>query len=197
MFSTREGGTVKLADLLDEAAVRALAVVNEKDPAHLDEAARKDIARKVGIGALKYVDLSSDRVKDYVFDWNRMLAFDGNTAPYLQFAHARTRSILRKGGGVPASGQLVLRAPEERALAIALLGFGDAVASVADTLQPHRLCTYLFELATTLTGFVEKCPVLKAEDDATRTSRMLLCDVSSKVLAKGLDLLGIEAPEVM
>jgi arginyl-tRNA synthetase len=197
MFKTREGGTVKLADLIDEAFERALAIIVEKDPQHLDEPARKDVARKIGIGALKYVDLSSDRVKDYVFDWNRMLAFDGNTAPYLQYAHARTRSILRKGGGAPADGRIAIAAPEERALALALLAFGDTVAGVADTLQPHKLCTYLFELATATTSFLESCPVLKADDDATRASRLLLCELASKVLAQGLHLLGIEAPEVM
>ncbi|HVH45120.1 MAG TPA: arginine--tRNA ligase, partial [Labilithrix sp.] len=197
MFKTREGGTVKLAALLDEAGERALAIINEKNPAQLDEAARKDVARMVGIGALKYVDLSSDRVKDYVFDWNRMLAFDGNTAPYLQFAHARTRSILRKAGGAPERAPIAIRAAEERALALALLAFGDTVAAVGESLQPHRLCGYLFDLATVLTSFLENCPVLKAEDDQTRASRLALCDVSSKVLAKGLDLLGIEAPELM
>ncbi|MBX3258681.1 MAG: arginine--tRNA ligase [Labilithrix sp.] len=198
MFKTREGGTVKLADLLDEAIARARAILEEKDPPHLDEAARREVARMIGIGALKYVDLSSDRVKDYVFDWNRMLAFDGNTAPYLQFAHARTRSILRKAGeaGV-ASGAVAVRTPEERALALALLGFGDAVAGVAESLQPHRLCTYLFDLATATTSFLENCPVLKAEDDAARASRLALSDVAGKVLARGLALLGIEAPEAM
>lgn len=198
MFKTREGGTVKLADLLDEAISRALAIITEKDPPHLDEAARREVARKIGIGALKYVDLSSDRVKDYVFDWNRMLAFDGNTAPYLQFAHARSRSILRKAGDARASAEAIAVAtPEERALALALLGFGDAVSGVAESLQPHRLCTYLFDLATVTTSFLENCPVLKAEDDATRASRLALCDVASKVLARGLGLLGIEAPEAM
>jgi arginyl-tRNA synthetase len=197
MFKTREGGTVKLSALLDEAIERALAIINEKNPAALDESARKEVARMIGIGALKYVDLSSDRVKDYVFDWNRMLAFDGNTAPYLQFAHARTRSILRKSEGVPAGATIALGAKEERALALALLAFGDSVAAVGDSLQPHRLCGYLFDLATTLTAFLENCPVLKAEDDATRASRLALCDVGGRVLARGLDLLGIEAPDTM
>ena len=198
MFKTREGGTVKLADLLDEAYERAHAIIVEKNPETLDEEARKEVARKIGIGALKYVDLSSDRVKDYVFDWKRMLAFDGNTAPYLQFAHARTRSILRKAeGGRPTAPQIAVGTPEERALALALLELGDVVANVADTLQPHRLCAYLFDLATVTTSFLERCPVLKADDEATRASRLGLCELSSKVLAKGLDLLGIEAPEVM
>jgi len=198
MFKTREGGTVKLADLLDEAVSRAHAIIEEKNPEQLDEAARKDVARVIGIGALKYVDLSSDRVKDYVFDWKRMLAFDGNTAPYLQFAHARTRSILRKADGAPGSDtRIVIGTPEERALALMLLELGDTVSNVAETLQPHRLCTYLFDLATVTTSFLERCPVLKANDEATRASRLALCDLSSKVLAKGLDLLGIDAPEVM
>ncbi len=197
MFKTREGGTVKLADLLDEAVSRAHAIIEEKNPEQLDEAARKDIARVVGIGALKYVDLSSDRVKDYVFDWKRMLAFDGNTAPYLQFAHARTRSILRKAGGGTAPGSIVVATPEERALALTLLELGDTVAGVAETLQPHRLCTYLFDLATVTTSFLERCPVLKADDESTRTSRLRLCELASKVLATGLGLLGIDAPEVM
>ncbi|MBX3221811.1 MAG: arginine--tRNA ligase [Labilithrix sp.] len=197
MFKTREGGTVKLADLLDEATTRALAIIVEKDPPHLDDAARREVARMIGIGALKYVDLSSDRVKDYVFDWNRMLAFDGNTAPYLQFAHARTRSILRKAGGAVDAADVAIGTPEERALALALLGFGDTVSGVAESLQPHRLCTYLFDLATVTTAFLENCPVLKADDAATRASRLALCDVASKVLARGLGLLGIEAPEAM
>ena len=199
MFKTREGGTVKLADLLDEAVSRAHAIIEEKNPEQLDAAARKDVARIVGIGALKYVDLSSDRVKDYVFDWNRMLAFDGNTAPYLQFAHARTRSILRKAGASHdgSSARITIGTAEERALALALLELGDTVAGVADTLQPHRLCTYLFDLATVTTSFLERCPVLKADDEATRASRLALCEISSKVLATGLGLLGIDAPEVM
>jgi arginyl-tRNA synthetase len=197
MFKTRDGGTVKLSALLDEAFERALAIITEKNPPHLDDAARREVARKIGIGALKYVDLSSDRVKDYVFDWNRMLAFDGNTAPYLQFAHARTRSILRKTAAGEGPGPIVVVAPEERALVLALLAYGDTVATVAESLQPHKLCTYLFDLATVTTAFLENCPVLKAEDPAVRASRLALCDVSSRVLAQGLDLLGIEAPDVM
>lgn len=196
MFKTREGGTVKLAALVDEAFERALAIIVEKAPPHLDDAARREIAKAVGIGALKYVDQSSERMKDYVFDWNRMLAFDGNTAPYLQFAHARTRSILRKAGDAKP-GPIAARAPEERALVLALLGFGDTVTGVAETLQPHRLCTYLYELATATTTFLENCPVLKAEDDATRGSRLALSELAGNVLARGLDLLGIAAPEVM
>jgi arginyl-tRNA synthetase len=200
MFKTRSGGAVKLIELLDEAKDRATALVTEKNP-ELEPAVRSEVGRVVGIGAVKYADLSSDRVKDYVFDWNRMLAFEGNTAPYLQYAHARIRSIFRRPealGSLPADPKaIVLREPQERALALALLGFGASVVDVADTLQPHRLCTYLYDLATTFTRFYETCPVLRAEDEAVRRSRLALADVTARVLARGLDLLGIEAPHRM
>ena len=199
-FKTREGGTVKLAALLDEAVSRAALAVAEKNPA-LDEAARAVVARQIGIGAIKYVDLSSDRVKDYVFDWDRMLAFEGNTAPYIQYVHARVRSIFRRADAADvtasASAALLLREPAERALALELLGFGGAVHSVAESLQPHRLCTYLFAVATRFNTFYDQCPVLKAEDVEVRRSRLALSGVTARVLAKGLDLLGIEAPEQM
>jgi arginyl-tRNA synthetase len=200
MFKTRAGGTVKLAELLDEAVQRAAAAVAEKNP-ELDEATRADVARKIGVGALKYADLSSDRIKDYIFDWDRMLAFEGNTAAYLQYVHARVRSIHRRAEptDVEASStaDIVLTEPAERALALELLGLGGAVASVADTLQPHRLCTYLFGVATRFNTFFDQCSVLKADDVATRWSRLALSDLTARVLAKGLDLLGIEAPERM
>jgi arginyl-tRNA synthetase len=200
MFKTRAGGTVKLVELLDEAVQRAAAAVAEKNP-ELDEATRADVARKIGVGALKYADLSSDRIKDYIFDWDRMLAFEGNTAAYLQYVHARVRSIFRRAepADVEASAtvDLVLREPAERALALELLGLGAAVSSVGDTLQPHRLCTYLFGVATRFNTFFDQCSVLKAEDVATRRSRLLLSSLTARVLATGLDLLGIEAPERM
>ncbi len=199
-FKTREGGTVKLAALLDEAINRAAVAVAEKNPA-LDEAARAVVARQIGIGAIKYVDLSSDRVKDYIFDWDRMLAFEGNTAPYIQYVHARVRSIFRKADAAEVkaseSAQLTIAEPAERALALELLGLGAAVQSVADSLQPHRLCTYLFAVATRFNAFYDQCPVLKAEDAKTRQSRLALSAVTARVLAAGLDLLGIEAPEQM
>jgi arginyl-tRNA synthetase len=195
MFKTRSGDTVRLADLLDEAAQRAAAVIAEKNPA-LDEATRANVARAVGIGAIKYADLSSDRIKDYVFDWDRMLAFEGNTAPYLQYAHARICSILRKAE--PKEGaRVMITEPEERALAIELLSFGSAVHAVADALTPHRLCTYLFDVATAFTAFYERCPVLRAPSEEQRASRLLLCELSARVLAEGLGLLGIEAPASM
>lgn len=197
MFKTRAGATVKLIELLDEAVTRAAALVKEKNP-ELDEATRGEVARMVGIGAVKYADLSSDRVKDYVFDWERMLAFEGNTAPYLQYAHARIQSIVRKAGVDPTRlGPIAIREPAEHALGVALLGFESAAEAVVDTLQPHRMCTYLFDLATTFSTFYERCPVLRADDEATRTSRLALSVLTARVLAQGLGLLGIEAPDRM
>lgn len=200
MFKTRSGETVKLASLVDEAIERAATAVAEKNP-DLDAATRAEVARMIGVGAIKYVDLSSDRIKDYVFDWSRMLAFEGNTAPYLQYAHARIRSMFRRAAeadvAASRSAALLLREPAERALANELLGFAAAVAAVGESLQPHRLCTYLFALATAFTKFYESCPVLKAADPDVRRSRLALSDVTARVLAQGLGLLGIEAPERM
>jgi arginyl-tRNA synthetase len=200
MFKTRAGGTIKLAELVDEAQQRAAAAVAEKNPA-LDEAARAVVARQIGIGAIKYVDLSSDRVKDYVFDWDRMLAFEGNTAPYCQYAHARVRSIFRRAApadvAAASAAPLLLREPAERALGVELLGLGGAVAAVGETLQPHRLCTYLFGVATRFNAFYDQCSVLKAEEPEIRASRLLLSELTGRVLARGLALLGIEAPEQM
>ena len=160
---------------------------------------RADVARMVGIGAVKYSDLSSDRVKDYIFDWDRMLSFDGNTAPYLQYAHARICSIFRRAGLEREQvRQITPRIDDlrERALAVLLLRFDSAVRDAVESAAPHKLCTYLFDLATGFTSFYENCPVLKA-DDATRLSRLALCDATARVLATGLDLLGIRAPEQM
>ncbi|WP_437588507.1 arginine--tRNA ligase [Sorangium sp. So ce1000] len=197
MFKTRSGDTVKLSDLLDEAVERATKVVQEKNP-ELDAEASGAVARAVGVGAVKYADLSSDRIKDYVFDWDRMLAFEGNTAPYLMYAHARIRSIFRKAGvESPRGAGIVLGEPAERALVLELLRFGAVLEDVAATLEPHRLCGYLFELAGSFTTFYERCPVLRAESDEVRSSRLALCDLTAEVLAKGLGLLGIEAPERM
>jgi arginyl-tRNA synthetase len=196
MFKTRAGETVRLVDLLDEAIQRATQVVSEKNP-DLDAESIAKVSRAVGVGAVKYADLSSDRIKDYVFDWDRMLSFDGNTAPYLMYACARVRSILRKGDTDFAHAPIVLGEPSERALALELLRFGAVVDEVAATLEPHRLCTYLFEVATSFTSFYEKCPVLKASTDTQRASRLALSELTARVLAKGLDLLGIEAPERM
>ncbi|HVR63964.1 MAG TPA: arginine--tRNA ligase, partial [Polyangia bacterium] len=171
--------------------------VREKAP-ELDERTQQAIAQAVGVGAIKYADLCSDRIKDYVFDWNRMLAFDGNTAPYLMYAHARIHSILRKAGAddVWKAGPVHVHAPEERALALELLDFPSTIERAAETLQPHRICQSMYDLAAAFTAFYEKCPVLKAEK-AARPSRLALCQLTARVLAQGLELLGITAPEQM
>jgi arginyl-tRNA synthetase len=198
MFKTRSGDTVKLVDLLDEAVERAAAAVAEKNPDLADDE-RAAVARAVGIGAVKYADLSTDRVRDYVFDWDRMLAFEGNTAPYLQYAHARIRSILRRGevdevalaGVAPSIGE-----PAERALALVLLGFDAAVQETTERYAPHRLCTYLFDVASAFTTFYEACPVLRA-DEPVRSGRLALSLLTARVIEQGLALLGIEAPARM
>jgi arginyl-tRNA synthetase len=195
MFKTRSGETVRLVDLVDEADERAAKVVAEKNP-ELDAETRAKVAHAVGVGAVKYADLSNDRIKDYVFDWDRMLAFEGNTAPYLMYAHARIRSIFRKTDAKAADAIRVV-AKEERALALTICRFGAAVEEVGATLQPHKLCAYLYDLASAFTSFYEACPVLKADDEATRASRLAMCDLVGRVLARGLELLGIEAPERM
>ncbi len=198
MLKSRSGETPKLVELLEEAVARAGEAVAEKNPELADDA-KEAIARMLGIGAVKYADLSTDRVRDYVFDWDRMLSFDGNTAPYLQYAHARICSIFRRAGVDRTSLRAVVPQiveKEERALALAVLGFDSAVADTLERYSPHRLCTYLYELATAFTGFYEHCPVLKA-DGALRESRLVLCDITARVLERGLDLLGIGAPEQM
>jgi len=199
MFKTRSGASVRLVDLLDEAVARAEAAISERNPDLVGDE-RAAVARAVGIGAVKYADLASDRVKDYVFDFDRMLAFEGSTGPYLQYAHARIRSIFRRGEVDPAAldvGAVVVGEPQERALVLALLGFPAAVRHAAETSHPHRLCGYLFDLAQTFTSFYEACPVLRADDEATRAGRLVLCDLTARTLSAGLDLLGIEAPERM
>jgi arginyl-tRNA synthetase len=198
-FKTRSGETVKLADLLDEAEERAFKIVSEKNPA-LPEAQRKEIARVIGLGAVKYADLLPNRQSDYVFSWDKMLALTGNTAPYLQYAYARTRSIFRKSEEIsPVTTRhtaLALSAPEEITLAKHLLNFGLTLEAVAEEYRPNFLCTYLYELAGKFTSFYENCPVLKAEE-ATRNSRLMLCDLTASVLKQGLNILGIEVVEQM
>ncbi|NDA77762.1 MAG: arginine--tRNA ligase, partial [Actinobacteria bacterium] len=170
ILKSRSGETPKLVELLDEAVARADDAIAEKNP-NLSPDERAVIARMVGIGAVKYADLSTDRVRDYVFDWERMLSFDGNTAPYLQYAHARICSIFRRAEIDRASVRgvrPVIEQPQEKALVLALLGFGSALADTLERYSPHRLCTYLYELATTFTAFYEHCPVLKADDEAVQ-----------------------------
>jgi arginyl-tRNA synthetase len=196
-FKTRSGETVRLEDLLDEAEERAWKVVSEKNP-ELDEAQRREIARVVGLGAIKYADLAQNRQSDYVFSWDKMLALQGNTAPYLLYAYTRIRSIFRKDGeGVAAIvGECVLTAPEELALVRHLLNFGLALDGAAEEYRPNFLCAYLYELAGHFARFYENCPVLKAEG-STRATRLALCDVTSRVLKQGLEVLGIETTEQM
>jgi arginyl-tRNA synthetase len=194
-LASRSGESVKLIELLEEAVERAHQAVLEKNP-DLPEEERLRVARQVGIGAVKYGDLSSDRIKDYVFDWKRMVAFEGNTGPYLQYAHARIHSIFRKAGGEADAGAIIITAPAERALALELLAFGRALVEVEATLEPHKLCGYLYGLAASFSSFFEACPVLKAEP-AARASRLALCQVTARTLATGLNLLGIAAPERM
>ncbi len=200
MFKTRSGETVRLTDLLDEAVERADAGLIARD-ADRDEKERRELAAAIGIGAVKYADLANDRVKDYVFDFDRMLAVEGRTGPYLQYAHARICSIFRKGAesGITcdANAALQIAEPAERTLALELLDFGAAVVEAGATLRPHRLAGYLYNLATAFTAFFETCPVLKAPDAATRASRLALCELTARVLSRGLGLLGIAAPERM
>ncbi|HCX83818.1 MAG TPA: arginine--tRNA ligase [Micrococcales bacterium] len=198
ILRTRSGAPLRLAALLQEGVDRASAVVEESRE-DLTPAERADIARQVGVGAVKYADLSVAHDTDYVFDFDRMLALTGNTGPYLQYAAARIRSIFRKAELDPAtqSAPVVLGEPTERALALALLGYGAVVADVGDQQAPHRLAGYLFELAQAFTSFYDACPVLTADDEATRSSRLTLTAATLRVLVHGLDLLGIASPERM
>ena len=199
ILKSRSGETVRLADLLDEALQRAEAAVAEKNP-DLPAEERAAVARAVGIGAVKYADLSTDRVRDYVFDWDRMLSFDGNTAPYLQYAHARICSLFRRAELDPASVRSVvptLGEPAERQLALRLLAYPTAVAHTLATYSPHTLCNHLYDVAADFTTFYEHCPVLRAPDDETRLSRLALAAVTARILRHGLGLLGIDAPERM
>lgn len=198
-FKTRTGGTVKLAALLEEAVERASQLIAEKDP-ELDEESRLQVARKVGIGAVKYADLSKNRTSDYIFNWDNMLSFEGNTAPYLQYAYARIQSIFRKAGVEPAAlaGALVLGLSNERTLALKLVQFSEVVEQVANDCMPNVLCAYLYELASEYMSFYEACPILKdGVGSAERDSRLLLCALVSRTLAAGLDLLGIDVMDRM
>ncbi len=194
---TREGDTVKLSALLAEGIDRARAILGEIDG--LDAGAKDEIAEDVGIGAIKYADLSTALDSAYIFDWDRMISFRGNTGPYLQYATTRIRSIFRKAGIDEAGlrGPVVVTAPAERELALKLLGFGAAVTGVAETAEPHRLCAYVFEVASLFTAFYEQCPVLKADDEQTRQARLALCAATLRVLTAGLGLLGVPIPERM
>jgi arginyl-tRNA synthetase len=200
ILRTRAGDTIKLSALLQEGVDRARGILNELEASsQFDEPTLQAIAEAVGIGAVKYADLSTARDSEYVFDWDRMISFKGNTGPYLQYATARIRSIFRRADLDPdqAAAPIAVTEPAERALAMKLLGFGAAVGSVAETAEPHRLCTYIFELASLFTTFYELCPVLKADEDAVRASRLALCALTLRTLVTGLGLLGVPVPERM
>jgi arginyl-tRNA synthetase len=196
LMKTRSGENVPLRDLLDEAVQRARKIIEEKNP-ELSEPEKIDIAQKVGIGAVKYYDLSQYRMTDYIFSWDRMLSFQGNTAPYLQNAYVRIRSIFRKAGEefVPPK-ELVLAAPEEKDLATRLCQFAEVVPTVLNDFRPNLLANYLYELANSFHAFYEACPVLKS-DEPSRSSRLALCELTGRTLRQGLGLLGIKVPEKM
>lgn len=213
-LKTRSGENITLKSLLTEAIERGVAEVMRRAedpsaPTHgLPHRDLEAIGTMVGIGAVKYADLSNDLVRDYVFNFDRMIAFEGNTGPYMQYAHARVCSIFAKAGIDPnqadgsagpgvAMNAIRIVHPAEKQLALALLRYGGVVVDVARTLEPHRLCTFLYGLADTYNTFYQECPVLKADDEATRISRLRLCDLVRRVLADGLGLLGIQAPQRM
>ena len=198
LLKTRSGAPLRLMALLDEAIGNARAVVDERRP-DLEESVRARLAPQVGVGAVKYADLSVAHDSEYVFDLERMLALNGDTGPYLQYAATRVRSIFRNAALEieDADRRIVVREPGERALALALLEFGSVVTQVGEFLEPHRLCGYLFDLAQTFSSFYDTHPVLKAEDSELRESRLGLCALTLKVLVQGLDLLGVESPEQM
>jgi arginyl-tRNA synthetase len=210
-LKTREGETPRLSSLLQEGVDRARGILDELDAAARFDAAELDaVAEAVGIGAVKYADLSTARESAYLFDWDRMISFRGNTGPYLQYATARIRSIFRRAAGAGADGSatedaetaarrsgVAITAGPERALALRLLSFGAMVTQLGETAEPHHLCAYLFDVASLFTTFYEECPVLKAETEALRVSRLALCALTLDVLAMGLGLLGVPVPERM
>jgi arginyl-tRNA synthetase len=195
---TRDGDTIKLSSLLTEGIERARGILDELSTG-FDEESLASIARDVGIGAIKYADLSTAASSAYTFDWDRMISFRGNTGPYLQYATARIRSIFRKAGLDPAVAGAPVHVAQaaERDLALKLLGYGAVVIGVGETTEPHRLCAYLYEVASLFTTFYEQCPVLKAEDDAVRDGRLALCAATLRVLTDGLSLLGVPVPDRM
>lgn len=198
-FKTRAGGTVKLADLLDEALERARRLVAEKNPDMPADELEK-LANAVGIGAVKYADLSKNRTTDYIFDWNNMLAFEGNTAPYMQYAYTRVLSVFRKADideQALASAPVIISEDREAQLAARLLQFEETLTVVAREGTPHVMCAYLYDVAGLFSGFYEHCPILSAENDAVRNSRLKLAQLTAKTLKLGLDTLGIETVERM
>lgn len=196
-FKTRSGGVVKLVDLLDKANVRALELVRSKNP-DMDEATLAEIARVVGIASVKYADLSKNRASDYIFSFDQMLSFEGNTAPYLLYAYTRVAGIFKRAEGVDLSNAVIaLEHDKEKELGNKLAQFGEILARMVDKGQPHVLCGYLFELAGAFSSFYEACPVLAADNETQKHSRLLLSQLTAKTLKQGLSLLGIETLERM
>ena len=194
-FKTRSGDTVKLAELLEEAKQRAYDLVTEKNPT-LPDCQRRAIAERVGIGAVKYADLSKNRTSDYIFDWSTMLSFEGNTAPYLLYAYARIKSILKKAPEGNYDAIQNLSEPEERALCLKMLQLGEIIEAVDRDCMPNQLCNYLYELSGLFMKFYENCPILKAESSQAE-SRLALCRLAAETLQQGLELLGITPLEQM
>ena len=202
-LKTRSGSNVTLTSLLQEAIERGTKEVQKRsgDPASpthgMSEEAIGVIGRQIGIGAIKYADLSNDLVRDYVFDMDRMIAFEGNTGPYIQYACARIRSLIRKGDGVPNGTQYAIDAPQERQLALQLIQYNSVLKNAIYHLEPHGMCTWLYELTESFNSFYQSCAVLKGTDEKTRSSRLKLADLTLRVLVDGLDVLGIETPQKM
>ncbi|HBC8868172.1 arginine--tRNA ligase [Proteus mirabilis] len=197
-FKTRSGGTVRLTDLLDEAHERALTLIREKNP-DMDEEELNNIARVVGIGAVKYADLSKNRTTDYIFDWDLMLSFEGNTAPYMQYAYTRVASIFKRAeiDESALTQPILLTQPHEKQLALRLVQFDETITQVAREGTPHVMCAYLYDLAQSFSGFYENCPILSAEDDNVRQSRLKLARLTARTLKQGLETLGIETVDRM
>jgi len=197
-FKTRDGGTVKLVDLLDEAEERAYVLVKEKNPEVAEDELRS-IAKAVGISAVKYADLSKHRASDYSFNFDQMLSFEGNTAPYLLYAYTRVAGVFRKLGGAfdETKGKITLEAPQEQDLAARLAQFGETVNNVAEKGTPHVLCAYLYDLAGLFSSFYENCPILSAENPEQQQSRLRLAHLTGRTLKQGLQLLGLETLERM
>jgi len=198
-FKTRSGDTIKLSALLDEAVVRAMQLLSDK-ASDLSSAESAEAARKIGIGAVKYADLAKTRTNDYIFSWDSMLSFEGNTAPYLQYAYTRIKSIFRKANlnAEFITGEIIATEPAEKALTLKLLQFGEAIDQVALDAYPHQLCSYLYELSSLYMKFYEVCPILRSDISVEiRNSRLQLSNVSATTLRSGLDLLGIEVMERM
>ncbi|QEZ92366.1 arginine--tRNA ligase [Proteus sp. CD3] len=197
-FKTRSGGTIRLTDLLDEAQERARTLIAEKNP-DMDKDELNNVARVVGIGAVKYADLSKNRTTDYIFDWDLMLSFEGNTAPYMQYAYTRVASIFKRAeiDENALTQPITLTQSHERQLALRLVQFDETIMQVSREGTPHVMCAYLYDLAQAFSGFYENCPILSAEDENTRQSRLKLARLTARTLKQGLDTLGIETVDRM